>query len=261
VSLDATLRERIREYYTGYYRDTLGIAGWSTLVALREDEETGETPQFARLRDLLSPHEVSGPLLNVGCGTGGFDVVAASAGMPVVGVDADAAAMGICALKRRKLGVGSGAFVRSLAEALPFRDGVFGVVYCFSAIEHVQSVARTVSEIVRVTRPGGFIYLHTPNAWSWYEGHYKLFWAPFLPELAGRLYLRLRGRPTAYLRTLRRLTPSQLAREFRRHGVGELRFFDDEKPRESMGRAWMVLKHYYRASGVAPFIELVARKP
>ncbi len=57
------------------------------------------------------------------------------------------------------------------------------------------------------------------------------------------------------------MTPSQLAREFRRHGVGELRFFDDEKPRESMGRAWMVLKHYYRASGVAPFIELVARKP
>src|SRR5258706_3946390 len=97
VSLDATLRERISEYYTGYYRDTLGIAGWSTLVALREDEETGEAPQFARLRALLSPHEVSGPLLNVGCGTGGFDVVAASAGMPVVGVDPDAGGLAVFA--------------------------------------------------------------------------------------------------------------------------------------------------------------------
>jgi len=260
VSVDAILRERIREYYTGYYRDTLGIADWSTLVARREDEESGEAPQFARLRDLLAPAGVSGPLLNVGCGTGGFDVVAASAGVPVVGVDADAGAIGICALKRRKLGAGSGAFVRSLAEALPFRDGAFGVVYCFSAIEHVESVARTVSEMVRVTRPGGVIYLHTPNAWSWYEGHYKLFWAPFLPEPAGRLYLRLRRRPTGYLRTLRRLTPSQLTREFRRHGVTEFRFFDDDKPRESAGRAWSVLKHYYRATGFAPFIELVARK-
>src|SRR5258706_5891135 len=98
VSLDATLRERISEYYTGYYRDTLGIAGWSTLVALREDEETGEAPQFARLRALLSPHEVSGPLLNVGCGTGGFDVVAASAGVPGGGGGAGAGATEICAL-------------------------------------------------------------------------------------------------------------------------------------------------------------------
>jgi len=261
VSLDAALRGRIRKYYTGYYRDTLGIADWSTLVALREEEETAEAPQFARLRDLLSPTKAAGPLLNVGCGTGGFDVVAASEGMPVVGVDADAEAIAICALKRRQLGGRSGAFVRSLAEALPFRDGAFGVVYCFSAIEHVESVARTLSEIVRVTRPGGFIYLHTPNAWSWYEGHYKLLWAPFLPEPAGRLYLRLRGRPTEYLRTLRRLTPGQLTRELRRHGVTDLRFFDDERPRESKGRAWSVLKHYYRVTGVAPFIELVARKP
>jgi len=259
VSLDATLRERIRDYYTRYYRDTLGVRDWPRLVDLREDEEAQERGQLEQLRGALASSTLPGPVLNVGCGTGGFNVLAASVGARMVGVDADAEAIAICALKRRKHG--GGPFVRAAAEALPFRDGAFGLVYCFSSIEHVQSVEATIGEMVRVTRPGGAIYVHTPNAWSWYEGHYKVHWIPFLPQAAGRAYLRLHRRPTAYLGTLRRLTPSGLAREFRRHGVSDLRFLDNETPRESVGRFWPVLRHYYRLTGVAPFVELVARKP
>jgi hypothetical protein len=103
--------------------------------------------------------------------------------------------------------------------------------------------------------------VHTPNAWSWYEGHYKLLWAPFLPTPLGRLYLRLRGRPSGYLATLRRLTPTGLRRAFRRVGVRDLRFHDDAPPRESLGPLRVPIGLYYRLSGVSPFIELVARKP
>lgn len=261
MSVDALLRERIRAYYTRYYRDTLGLRDWARLVGLREDEEKAEEAQLDQLQRALDATDLPGPVLNVGCGTGGFNVVAAARGARLVGVDADADAMAICALKRRRQEGGGGTFVRAAAEALPFREGTFGLVYCFSAIEHVDSVAATIREMVRVTRPGGQIYVHTPNAWSWYEGHYKVHWVPFLPQAAGRLYLRLQGRPTDYLVTLRRLTPRGLAREFRRQGVRDLRFFDHETPRESIGRLWPVLKHYYRLTGVAPFVELVARKP
>jgi ubiquinone/menaquinone biosynthesis C-methylase UbiE len=173
-------------------------------------------------------------------------------------VDADAEAIAICALKREK---GGGAFVRAAAERLPFPDGSFDVVYCFSAIEHVQSVEESVAEMARVTRAGGLIYLHTPNAWSWYEGHYKLLWAPFLPGPLGRLYLRLRKRLTDYLATLRRLTPTSLRRAFARAGIRELRFHHDEPARESGGPLRVPIGLYYRLSGVSPFIELVARKP
>ncbi|HKZ05509.1 MAG TPA: class I SAM-dependent methyltransferase [Methylomirabilota bacterium] len=259
MSVQPALRERIRAYYTRYYRDTLGLRDWTRLVALREDEEKAEEAQLDQLQRALAVTDLPAPVLNVGCGTGGFNVVAAARGARLVGVDADAEAMAICALKRRAHG--GGVFVRAAAEALPFRDATFALVYCFSAIEHVDSVAATVAEMVRVTRPGGHIYVHTPNAWSWYEGHYKVHWVPFLPRAAGRLYLRLQGRPTDYLATLRRLTPRGLAREFQRHGVRDLRFFDHETPRESIGRLWPLLKHYYRLAGVAPFVELVARKP
>lgn len=259
MSRAVELRSRLRLYYTTYYRDVLGIPDWSVLVALREEEERQERSRLERLRRVLGGDAaLRGRILNVGCGTGGFNVVAEEAGAWPVGVDADAEAIAICALKREK---GAGRFVRAAAEQLPFPDRAFDIVYCFSAIEHVESVEGTVAEMVRVVRPGGLIYVHTPNAWSWYEGHYKVLWAPFLPEPLGRLYLRLRGRPSGYLATLRRLTPSSIRRAFARAGVRDLRFHDDAPPRESVGPLRVPISLYYRLSGVSPFIELVARKP
>ena len=257
MSRAVELRDRLRRYYTTYYRDVLGIPDWSVLVGLREEEERQERGRLDRLRRLLGG-EVRGRILNVGCGTGGFNLVAAEAGARAVGVDADAEAIGICALKREK---GGGTFVRAAAERLPFPGDTFDVVYCFSAIEHVESVEESVAEMVRVTRRGGLIYVHTPNAWSWYEGHYKLLWAPFLPAALGRLYLRARGRPSGYLATLRRLTPRAMRRAFACAGVVDLRFHDDAAPRESLGPLRVPIGLYYRLSGVSPFIEVVARKP
>jgi len=256
----AELRERVRRYYTAYYRDALGIADWPVLVDLRQEEERQEAARLERLARLVGPAALDGRVLNVGCGTGGFDGALGRArpGTRVTGIDADAEAMSICALKR---GAGAGGFARAVSEALPFRDGAFDLVYCFSAIEHVASVAATVREMVRVTRPGGAVYVHTPNAWSWYEGHYKLFWVPFLPRALARWYLRLRGRPPAYVDTIRRLTPTQLARAFAAAGVSELRFHDDAPPRESRGPLWRLLRLYYQLTGTAAFIELVARVP
>jgi len=259
VSAAVELRERLRRYYTAYYRDTLGIPTWAALVALREEEEERlEAPLLERLRRRVGPDALRGRVLNVGCGTGGFNVAAARAGVSAVGVDDDDEAIGICGLKGRKSG---GAFVQAHAEALPFADGVFDLVHCFSVIEHVASVEATVAEMVRVARPGGAVYVHTPSAWSLWEGHYKVFWLPFLPPPLARLYLRLRGRPTAYLATLRRLTPGRLRRAFARAGIRDAELYDDTPARESVGSLRGLSGLYYRLTGASPFIELVARKP
>jgi len=255
VTGTAELHERLRRYYTGYYRDTLGLRDWRTHVDLRDREEYQEQRHLARLSALLGPEALRGCVLNAGCGTGGFNVAAAAGGARVVGVDDDAEAMAICALRR------SSGFARAAAEALPFRDSVFDLVYCYSVIEHVASVDATIREMVRVARPGGVIYLHTPNAWSFYEGHYKLFWTPFLPRPLGRFYLRLRGRPVEYLATLRRLTPRAVVRAFQSAGVTALTFHRDDRPRETLGRLRVLTGAYYRLSGIAPFIEVIARKP
>jgi ubiquinone/menaquinone biosynthesis C-methylase UbiE len=259
VSTAVELRERLRRYYTAYYRDTLAIPDWATLVSLREEEEERlEVAHLERLRRRVGEAALRGRVLNVGCGTGGFTVLAAGAGATSIGVDDDGEAIAICRLKARK---GGGAFVQAHAEALPFPDGVFDLVHCFSVIEHVASVEATIAEMVRVTRPGGVVYVHTPSAWSLWEGHYKVFWIPFLPRPLARLYVRLRGRPTAYLATLRRLTPGRLRRAFARAGVGDAALHADTPGRESVGHLRRLSALYYRLTGASPFIELVARKP
>ena len=250
--------ERLRGYYTRYYRDTLGLPGWAELVENRAADEEQEASHLARLEMLLGRPVAGVSLLNVGCGTGGFNVVAARAGADAWGVDTDREAV---AIARLKLSGARGGACLAAAETLPFASARFDLVYCYSAIEHVASVEASVSEMIRVTRPEGIVYVHTPNAWSWYEGHYKLLWVPGLPRPLGALYLALRRRPTAYLATLRRLTKDQLRRAFQTAGVTDLQFHTGDLPRESRGPLWPLFRLYYGLLGVAPFLEITARKP
>jgi SAM-dependent methyltransferase len=49
------------------------------------------------------------------------------------------------------------------AEALPFAEGAFGVVVIKHIVEHLPHPERAIAEIGRVTSPGGYLILSTPN--------------------------------------------------------------------------------------------------
>jgi len=49
------------------------------------------------------------------------------------------------------------------AEEIPFADGTFGVVIIKHIVEHLPDPAKAISEIGRVTAPGGTLILATPN--------------------------------------------------------------------------------------------------
>ncbi len=83
------------------------------------------------------------------------------------------------------------AFVRVGDERLPFRDGSFDVVVSNHVIEHVRDQALHVSEMHRVLRPGGVVYLATPNKYWLYDPHYKLPFVSWLPPALAARYLRL----------------------------------------------------------------------
>lgn len=58
-------------------------------------------------------------------------------------------------------------FARSAAEALPFPDGFFDLVFSCCVLEHVASRPRTIEEVVRVLRPGGYMAHALPGrAWK-----------------------------------------------------------------------------------------------
>jgi len=253
------VRRRLAEYYAGYYRDILGIPGWRDLVAVRLGEESHEAGHLAHLETVLGRPVAGLCLLNVGCGTGGFTVIARRAGARAVGVDPEADAVEICRLKA--LHEGGGAAALGAVEALPFRDGSFDIVYCFSTLEHVASVPAAVREMVRVARPGGAVYVHAPNALACYEGHYKLFWVPRMPKFLARWYLRARQRPTSFVDTLQPLLRGRLESLFRAAGARVTRL-EAAKARlpETGSPLWPLVRVYYRLASVSPHIELLARK-
>lgn len=60
------------------------------------------------------------------------------------------------------------------AEALPYPDASFDVVFSNEVIEHVRDDRQFAREMVRVTASGGHILLFCPNRWYPFEthGHY-----------------------------------------------------------------------------------------
>jgi SAM-dependent methyltransferase len=243
---------RLAAYYARYYRDVLGLPGWPRHVAVRMADEPNEARRLRRMEEAIGRPVRGCRLLNVGCGTGGFNRVAQRAGARVWGLDADGEAVAIAALR------GGGPAVRGLAESLPFAAGAFDLVYCYSTLEHVQEPRRALAEMVRVLADDGAIYLHAPHRWSWLEGHYKVFWVPGMPAWATRAYLAGRRRPTAFLATIHPLTLAECRQYLEDAGARIARILDGGGLRPVGGPLWPLVRLYYRLSGVRQNIELVA---
>ena len=247
------VKAALADYYTKYYRDTLGIPGWRDLVNVRLDDTAYEGQRLTALERAVGP--VRGKrLLNVGCGTGGFNVLAEQAGAEVWGLDESPDAV---AITRARMRHGERA-LHAVAETLPFPDASFDLVYCYAAIEHVADARRSLAEMVRVMRPDGRLYLHTNNRWSCFEGHYKVFWLPWLPAALARVYLAARGRPTDYLATLRPLSRRECVDLLAAAGGRIVTDVDLGYGRPVGGPLWPLVRAYYRAFRITPYIEFLA---
>jgi SAM-dependent methyltransferase len=77
---------------------------------------------------------------------------------------------------------------------LPVADGVADVTFSSNVLEHVADPATFLSEMVRVTRPGGLIYLSFTNWYSPWGGHEWAPWHYFGAERARARYRRRTGR-------------------------------------------------------------------
>ncbi len=251
----AALRDRLEAYYRRYYADALGIPEWRELLAVRLADADYERGRLARLETALGRPVAGSRVLDVGCGTGGFDVVARSKGADAWGVDGSAEAAAIAHLR-----MPGGRVLCAAAEALPFRAWSFDVVYCYSTLEHVADVGHTVREMIRVLRPDGRLYVHTPNRWACFEGHYKVFWLPGLPHWLSAAYLALRGRPTAFLRTLRLLTLRECRALVEAAGGRITWMLDTGAGRPAGGPLWPLVRAYYRLCRIRPYLEFVAER-
>jgi ubiquinone/menaquinone biosynthesis C-methylase UbiE len=109
----------------------------------------------ARAQRLLAPLGGDERVLDVGCGTGALAYALAPLVGEVTGVDTSEE---LLASAREHAPPGC-TFIVGDAEALPFPYGDFDLVGCLRVLHHVRRPELVVSEIARVTRPGGRILL------------------------------------------------------------------------------------------------------
>jgi 2-polyprenyl-3-methyl-5-hydroxy-6-metoxy-1,4-benzoquinol methylase len=122
-------------------------------------------------------------VIEIGCGRGGFSCwMARSADPPpdIVAIDYSPVAVEKGRMYATASGLASITWQRGDIQAIDQPDASFDTAISCETIEHVADPQRAVMELARVLRPGGTLFLTTPN----YLGFFGLY----------RAYLRLRGR-------------------------------------------------------------------
>lgn len=101
-------------------------------------------------------------VLDVGCGTGFATMGLLERAQDVHGIDQSRHQLRQAWDKIGKLSPVS--FYLGDAERLPFADGAFDVVWSSGSIEYWPDPVATLTEIRRVTKPGGYVVIVGPNA-------------------------------------------------------------------------------------------------
>jgi SAM-dependent methyltransferase len=142
------------------------------------------------VRQVASHTDLAGrTVVDVGGGGGWFTAAFRDRGAHCYLFDPDRAELGL----RSELGPRTGAPAGAvLADGywLPVRDGGADVTFSSNVLEHVPDPMGLIEEMIRVTRPGGLVYLSYCNWYSPWGGHEMSPWHYLGPGYARRRYLR-----------------------------------------------------------------------
>jgi SAM-dependent methyltransferase len=156
-------------------------------------------------------------VLDVGGGPGFFRDAFAAAGATYFALDADVGELSGQGEIAPGTVIGDG-------MRLPFADDSVDVCYSSNVLEHVPDRARMAEEMLRVTRPGGVVFLSYTLWWGPWGGHETSPWHFLGGRFARRRYLRKHGHEpkNRFGESMYAATAAEMLRWSRRQQTGEV---------------------------------------
>lgn len=220
AQLKLQITNLLQRYYEDYYRKKLGLRDWRERVASRLIEEKNlAAPSVDRVEDWMGLKFAGKRVLVVGAGTGAEWVMLNRRGASTFGIEPNKEALEILKLKAELYEIPKGRIRKAVAEKIPYSENSFDFVYCFTVIEHVQNVEKSVDEMLRVCKVGGIVYIQTPDYRFPYEGHYKTARPGFSSKWLTTLKFWLAGRPVSFLQTVNFVNAPDLDKIFMKRNV------------------------------------------
>ena len=174
------------------------------------DDQNNYDGRWKKIREKVQP---IGKVLDMAAGCGTFVLFGLQNGYDVWGIEPEK-------WKReyfRKKVIAShypGEFlehiVEGFGESLPFADESFDVVTTYQTLEHVQCVNSCIQEMLRVLKPGGFLYIKCPDYNCFFEPHYRILFLPKMNKKLAAKYIKILGKPALGLQTLQWTTEAEI---------------------------------------------------
>ena len=121
---------------------------------------------YHQLLDEMEVYRENNTIIDVGCGKGWFLLEARKRGWDVYGTEFSDEAIKIC--------IGNGIkMVKGDLDSLDFEKVKFDVVFSSEVIEHVNNPIEQFEQMFSILRPGGLLYLTTPNFNCYLRFKYK----------------------------------------------------------------------------------------
>ena len=248
------------------------LAARFTAQELAAEEKTAAVLEaIERARE--APFGTGERVLEVGCGSGALAAAVARRGAEITASDVSLRWLVLAGKRLEEASVGGVRLVACAAEALPFASASFDAVLASDVIEHVEDPLRFAEASARVLRPGGLLFLATPNRYSLgLEPHVRLPGVGYLPRPLAERYVEA-VRHTSYDH-VHLLSARGLRRTLERAGFA-VHIVAPEIPRVSEGlytgaelalvRGYNILRRlrpvHTALLGVGPFFHVFARKP
>ena len=196
----------MKQYYKNYYLNDLKLYDWENRFEnnrIDEEEKIGSKVSEYFIDEKIDLNNKK--ILVVGGGTGAevFYMYNHYKNVNIFTIEPFDDAIKILNKKAELLNFPIENIKQAFSEDIPFEDNYFDIIICFTVLEHVNDVEKSIQEMYRVCSKDGIVMIETPNYLFPEEQHYKVtLFPPNISKSLARLNLKLYGKYTSFFETL-----------------------------------------------------------